>query len=92
MSNRSMYSPNEYFLKDVFIVDAITAECRISKGFCELHWRHTRRLCKAEDLYIHFGDNIVHAIRFQETIDHFTIIGQCSSFLRVFYFDDKAMR
>lgn len=78
MLNRSMDPLNEYTLNDVFIIDAITAECLILKTFRILHWVHIQWLCKAENLGIHFGHSIVRGIRFQEMIDRFTLTGHCS--------------
>lgn len=76
--NRSLYPLNEYPFKDVFIISAITEEGIISKGFRVFSWRHNLQLCKAEDLPMHFGDNLVCGVSFQAIIDHFIIAIQYS--------------
>lgn len=71
-----MEPTDEQYLKEVLMVNAIEAKFLYPKSFDILCWRQIERLCKAEDLCIHFGHKTVHGIRFREIIGHFTIADQ----------------
>lgn len=91
-SNWFVETLDEYFLKDLFIVIQIAAQCLIPKRLFILHQRQSRQLSKAQDLVIYVCNNVFCDMRLQKIVGHFTIIGQCSLFPPQFDFDDNAMR
>lgn len=60
-------------------MNEISLDELVPKRFCILFWRYTRRLCKAESLYVQFvNNNFIYVVHLLKITDFFTLIGRSS--------------
>lgn len=61
---------DEYSHKEVFVINAITAQCLVPKGFGLIFWHQISQPCEVEDFGDYFGGNVVCGVNLQEVINH----------------------